>query len=470
MIDGLISRRLSSKLLLLTIGFVMLAELLLFVPSSAIFRQSWLMDRADQAGLLAQAITGVPDFEASEFLTQQFMEDTDVIVMSSKHDGMNELILGGFQDVSETATSEVDFRMIDLRERRRLPRFRDAFVDFFGPKTGYLRVLMTSPVEGQDTLELIIPREKLRHAMRDYFARIFWLSLLIAIITGSMIYLAMSALIIRPVRRLASDMTQFRENPNLHRAAPRKANRKDEIGQLEREFIDMKQSLRAAFRQRERLAGLGLSVAKINHDLRNVLTSALMISDRLAADKDERIKKIGNKLTRNIERGVGLTEDVLAYSKADTADPKIETVRISFLLGEVAADVVGQFEGTSFKNKVPSGLVVRADPDHAYRIFNNLFRNASQAMQSQEKRILTAAADVHDGRVNIMLTDTGPGLPDKARDNLFQAFKGGQGKGSTGLGLTISKELAIAQGGDINLVRSDETGTRFQVTLNQAIG
>jgi len=469
MLDGFISRRLSSKLLLLTIGFVMLAELLLFVPSAALFRQSWLMDRADQAGLLAQAIKGVPDFQASEILTQQFMVDTDVILMSSKHDGMSELILGNFQEDVEVLPDADAFRMVDLREARRLPRFRDAFADFFGPETGFLRVVTSSPVQGIDTLELIIPRQKLRLAMRDYFQRIFILSLLIAVITGSMIYLAMSALIIRPVQRLASDMTRFRENPSLRSAKSKSFNRKDEIGQLEREFVDVKQSLRAAFRQRERLAGLGLSVAKINHDLRNVLTGALMISDRLAADKDERIQAIGEKLTRNIERGVGLTEDVLAYSKADTADPKIENIRISFLLGEVAADVIGQFEGTSFKNKVPSGLVVRADPDHAYRIFNNLFRNASQAMQSQEKRILTVAADVHDGRVNIMLTDTGPGLPDKARENLFQAFKGGQGKGSTGLGLTISKELAIAQGGDINLVSSGETGTRFQVTLNQAV-
>jgi len=447
----------------------MLAELLLFVPSAALFRQSWLMDRAEQAGLLAQAITGIPDFEASELLTQQFMEDTDVLVMSTKHDGMNELILGSLEDVSEDISNDMPFRMIDLRERRRLPRFRDAFIDFFGTDKGYLRVTTNSPVEGQETLELIIPREKLRLAMRDYFERVFWLSLLIAIITGSMIFLSMSALIIRPVKLLAADITRFRENPNAHRANPRNTRRKDEIGQLEREFFDMKQSLRASFRQRERLAGLGLSVAKINHDLRNVLTGALMMSDRLAADKEERIQKIGDKLTRNIERGVGLTEDVLAYSKADTADPKIENVRISFLLGEVAADVVGQFEGTAFKNKVPSELVVRADPDHAYRIFNNIFRNASQAMQSQEKRVLSVAADVHDGRVNIMLTDTGPGLPDKARDNLFQAFKGGQGKGSTGLGLTISKELSIANGGDLNLVSSDASGTRFQVTLNQAV-
>jgi len=286
MFDGFISRRLSRKLLLLTICFVMLAELLLFVPSAALFRQSWFADRVQEAGLLAQAITGVPDFKASELLTQQFMDDTDVIVMSTKRDGMSELVLGGFQDTDIAIPADAEFRMVDIREKRSLPMFRDTFIDFFGPKEGYLRVIANSPVEGQESFELIIPREKIRHAMRDYFVRVFWLSLIIAIITGSMIYLSMSALIIRPIQRLADDMTRFRKNPNLSSAAPKKANRKDEIGQLEREFIDMKKSLRASFRQRERLASLGLSMAKINHDLRNVLTGALMMSDRLAGDKE----------------------------------------------------------------------------------------------------------------------------------------------------------------------------------------
>ena len=92
MIDGFISRRLSSKLLLLTIGFVMLAEMVIFVPSAALFRQDWLSERAEQAGLLALALTGVPDYEASEVLTEQFMADTDVLHMAAKRDRMTCLL------------------------------------------------------------------------------------------------------------------------------------------------------------------------------------------------------------------------------------------------------------------------------------------------------------------------------------------------------------------------------------------
>ena len=281
----------------------------------------------------------------------------------------------------------------------------------------------------------------------------------------------MSAMIIRPVKTLAEDMTAFREDPERQRPARGRPKRKDEIGQLEREFVDMKQSQRAAFRQRERLAGLGLAVAKINHDLRNVLTSALLISDRLSMNSDEKMADMGERLTRTVERGIGLTEDVLSYSKAETADPQIQDTRIAFTAGEAAADVIAQFPGTQFRNVIPTDLMVQTDPDHAYRIFHNLFRNAAQAMIAHggATRRLQVNAEIRDGLAELRISDTGPGLPDRAKENLFQAFSSAQAHNantkSTGLGLSISKELAKAQGGDLNLMSSDESGTRFLLTL-----
>jgi len=302
----------------------MLAEMLVFIPSVALERQNWLSDRAVRAGLLAQALTGVPDYEASEVLTEQFMTDTDVLLMAAKRDGMTELVLGA------PPTEGLNMVSIDLREVPRFPSLVTPFQDIFSNGQETLMIKVRSPVEGQDALELLIPRDRLRAALIDYLNNIFWLSLLIAIFTGSLIYWSMSALIIRPVKSLAEDMTAFRQDPERQRHVRNRPKRKDEIGQLEREFIDMKQSQRAAFRQRERLASLGLAVAKINHDLRNVLSSALLISDRLSMNPDEKMSSMGERLTRTVERGIGLTEDVLSYSKAETADPQIQDTRIAF--------------------------------------------------------------------------------------------------------------------------------------------
>jgi len=443
----------------------MLAEMVIFVPSAALFRQDWLSERAEQAGLLAQALTGVPDYEASEVLTKQFMADTDVLLMAAKRDGMTELFLG---DPPEDIQSLLE---IDLRTPTRFPSLLAPFQDILSGGQETLSVTAMSPVPGQDALELLIPRSKLRTALMEYLSNIFWLSLIIAIITGSLIYLSMSAMIIRPVKKLAEDMTAFREDPERRRPVRGQSKRKDEIGQLEREFIDMKQSQRAAFRQRERLAGLGLAVAKINHDLRNVLTSALLISDRLSMNPDEKMAGMGERLTRTVERGIGLTEDVLSYSKAESLDPQIQDTRIAFTIGEAAADVIAQFPGTQFRNVVPTDLMAQTDPDHAYRIFHNLFRNAAQAMAAHggETRRIQVNAEIRDGLVELRISDTGPGLPDRAKDNLFQAFSSAQAHSantkSTGLGLSISKELAKAQGGDLNLMSSDESGTRFLLTL-----
>ena len=455
----------------MTIGFVMLAELVIFIPSAATYRQDWLKERADQAALLAQAFTGVPNFEASEILTKQFMAHTDVIMMSAKRDGMSVFMLGH-------PPEDRKIMLIDMREKSQqaLPRFRDAFGSFFGGQEGHLRVIYDSPVEKQDTLELLIPKHNLRTDLREYFKNIFWLSLAIAIITGSLIYMAMLFLIIRPIVNLANDLSQFREDPLKRRRDKLISVRKDEIGQLQREFHEMKKGVRASLKQRERLATLGMAVAKINHDLRNVLASASLVSDRLASDQDERISKMGGRLTRAIDRGIKLTGELLNFSQSNEEGPEITPMKISLLLGEAASDTLGSYatgpRKVSFINNVASNITVLADPDHAYRIFQNIFRNAAQAMVAMPDndnviRDLSVEADTSGDEVTIRVIDTGPGLPDKAKDNLFKAFASSTGRGNTGLGLTISKELAQDLGGNLVLGSTGPTGTVFNVILKK---
>ncbi len=468
MIDGFFSRRLSGKLLLMTIGFVMLAELVLFLPSATLFRQTYLTERAQQAGHLALALDGVPDYEGSAMLSQKFMEDTDVIMVAIKREGMTQLLLG-----MPPSDPDATFEAVDLRDARRLPLFRYAVGDFFSDGEGYYRVISDPIMDDQGLIEIVLSKASVKTALRDFFERIFWLSLAIAVITGTLIYLALAAMIVRPIQKLASGLADFREDPDKRRGNLKPSARRDEIGQLEREFFDMKQGVRASFRQRERLASLGMAVAKINHDLRNVLTSAQLVSDRIAMDKDERIAGMGERLVRAVDRGVRLCTDVLNYSNAKDEQLELEEVRIALLVGEIAGDVLGQFgrgpTAINFINKIPSELSVRVDADHTYRIIHNLFRNAGQALQSMNavdaKRQITVSSDVEAGQVKLRITDTGPGLPKRALDNLFKAFASSSGHGSTGLGLTISKDLATDQGGDLELGYTGETGTEFVLTL-----
>jgi len=468
MIDGFISRRLSGKLLLMTFAFVMLAEVVIFIPSAALYRQMWLEGRAERAGHIVLALTGVPDFQASEVLTRQFMDDTDIIMLSAKRAGMKELILG-------EPPFDADFELVDIRGQRRFPHFGATFRSYFGDMDGFLRIRSGAVLEGQEYIEYIVPRASLKGALQDFAGRIFWLSIIIALVSGLLLYLTLSVLIVKPIKNLARALADFRENPELKRSNLPPSSRKDEIGQLQREFYDMRQSVRASLKQRERLATLGLAVAKINHDLRNVLTSAQLISDRLAMDREERVANMGQRLVRAIDRGIKLCADVLNFSQSKEGPPQLQSLKICFLLGEAAGDVLPTF-GTgprkiNFVNTVPSGLVVFADPDHSYRIFNNLFRNAAQAMAAIKddiaERKLIVAAQQTDSHVEISVTDTGPGLPHKVQDNLFQAFVSSSGHGSTGLGLTIARELAHAQGGKLVLTKTGSDGTSFKVYLRK---
>lgn len=465
MIDGFIIRRLSRKLLIMTIAFVMVAEILIFIPSAAVFRHQWLDDRAERAGHLTLALTGVPDFEGSEMLSKQFMADTDVIMLATKREGMTELVLG-------TPPAAGPFTVIDLRQTRRFPPFAAMFDSFFGSSAGYLRVRATPVVEGQDFIEYMVPKAALQQALQDYCQRILLLSALIALFTGLMLFWALSAMIVRPVQQLAEGLSAFREDPETRRSNLPPTRRKDEIGQLQREFYDMKQSVRGALKQQDRLAALGLAVAKINHDLRNVLTSAQLVSDRIAMDKDERVAHMGQRLVRAVDRGVKLCADVLSFSQSRQEPPELQSVRISLLAGEVAADTLrsGQGSNIEFVNQLPSDLTLTADPDHTYRIFNNLFRNAAQAMNAMTRettpRKLTLSMRKDEGIIYIDVSDTADGLPPKAQENLFKAFAASSGHGNTGLGLTIAKELARDQGGDLALRDTGPEGTTFTVTFN----
>ncbi len=463
----LFSRNISALLLLMTIGFVLLAELLLFIPSLASFRQEGLEMRARAAALVAESLTGSDSAsgmsrEASAMLAKQFMAQTDAEFLAAFQDGRTVLVLGSPPQGTVAIVT-------DLREGSELS-FMATAMEFFASGDAYLRLIAPSPVEGQDRLEMLIPCAAIGAELRAYAGRIALLSILIALFVGALIYLAMLRLIVSPVRKLAAEMTAFREAPEQGRRGPAPAlTREDEIGQLQREFREMKQSLRAAFRQRERLAGLGLSVTKINHDLRNVLSTALLMADRLSLSDDPQLAEMGERLTRTVERGVGLTEEVLEYSSAREPEPVSERVSVRAVCDEVASELRTAFPRVRVMRDVPN-ISVSADPEQLHRILSNLARNAAEAMVhagTTNPQVKFAAESVGE-TVILTISDTGPGLPENVEDRIFLPFTRGTREGSTGLGLSISKELAEGMGGSLELMETGEHGTSFILGLPAA--
>jgi signal transduction histidine kinase len=283
-----------------------------------------------------------------------------------------------------------------------------------------------------------------------------------------LVYAAIDRIMIRPMRVMTRSMLAFSQAPEDPGRVIRPAERADEIGVAERELFQMQERLRKMLAERKHLADLGLAVSKINHDMRNMLATVQLMSDRLRAASDPSVQALAPKLLRALDRAVSYSEGVLAYGRTQEPPPSRRRLRLRQLVDEVhgVLDAEGNFE---FVNAVEPDVEIDADSDQLFRVLTNLGRNAVQAMaadtESAVVRRLTVSAERAGSVCRILMTDTGPGLPAKARENLFAAFRGSARSGGTGLGLAIAQELVRAHGGTLELVGSVGGNTTFAVTI-----
>lgn len=448
---------LGGRLLALTIVFVLASAMVIFFPSAANFRNSWLNERANAAHLAAIAAELAED-NLSEEAVRELLAGADAMAVARIAGGATELVLG-----ADTG----DAPLLDEDQTRRRP-FREmaAVIGAFTAPPDRLIVLTAIPQTRPDERILVIlPEAPLREALIGFSIRLFWFALFSSLVTGALIYLALLFLFVGPMQRLSLAMTRFQENPSDARRVLAPGERRDEIGQAERALAAMQADILSAIRQRERLASLGLAVARINHDLRNVFASAQLVSDRLAMSEDARTAAMGQRLVRAIGRGIRLCSDVLEYGRTGETRPELTAISLAPLLDEIAAELLPAGSGIDWDNAIASDLAVTGDRDSLYRLFSNLVRNAAAAMSGQEGARLSVSVQESGGKALIRLADTGPGIPERVQARLFEPFSSGGGAGSTGLGLSIARELAGLMEGSITLTSTGPEGTEFLVTL-----
>jgi len=306
-----------------------------------------------------------------------------------------------------------------------------------------------------------IDEAPLRRDMLAYSARILQLSLVISLITAVLVFFSLRWLLVRPMARLTRAMTLFREKPEEAGRVIRPSGRRDEVGVAETELAAMQTALRSALHQRARLAALGEAVAKINHDLRNILATAQLLSDRLRQSEDPEVRHVTPTLFVAIDRAVGLASRVVEFAR--TGAPSLR--RSSIALAELVADAGTALPNCrgigSWINRVPAGLTVMGDREELLRVLNNLARNA---FDSGARRV-EVGARARDGWTSLTVTDDGPGIPEDVRQSLFQPFATSSKAGSSGLGLAIAREVMHAHGGEIQLVQTGPRGTTFRLDL-----
>ena len=318
-------------------------------------------------------------------------------------------------------------------------------------------------------IEMVLPEAPLRAAMLKFGLNILVLSIIISMITAALVYLALNALLVRPMMRLAANMQRFSQRPEDASRIIVPSVRKDEIGTAERELAQMQSELHQLLNQSSRLAALGLAVSKINHDLRNLLANTQLLSDRLTSSPDPTVQSFAPKLIASLDRAIAFCNDTLRFGRAEEAAPRREMFRLRPL-----AEEVGEGLGLSPTSRVEivvgidQDLLIDADRDQLYRVLSNLVRNSLQAIEAQRADgpgTISIAARRHMRTTLIRLSDTGPGVPERARAHLFQAFQGSVRKGGTGLGLTIARELVVAHGGELRLADGPESGAIFEIEI-----
>ena len=437
----------------------MLAEVLIFVPSVARFRADYLQARLERAQIASLALLGNDMLDMD--LEKELLQNAGVYNVVLVRDQSRQLMLSSPVPAQSTQT-------YDMRGTTALQLIRDAMVCLAGADGGVIRVVGSPVRDGGTLIEVTMNNDDLRSAMVDYGLNILMLSLVISVITASLLFFAVRGMLVMPIRNLVKVMKGYAAQPEDARRVIEPKASVIELNEAETVLKELQTQLTGSLRQKERLAQLGSAVAKISHDLRNILTTAQLFADGMESSEDPRVKRAAPKLVNSISRAVALCEGSLAFGKSEEPPPALAWFDVQELVDDVfeGERLAARGAPVTFDLNLPPAMQVRADPEQFFRVLTNLVRNARQAITASGKPGLIQVDGTEDqGAWTLRVSDSGPGLPTKALEHLFTPFQGGIRKGGSGLGLAIASELIRGHGGTLTLEKSDSTGTDFLITL-----
>ena len=455
---------LSGRLLILTVIFVMLAEVLIFVPSNARFREDYMLNRLERAQIASLAL--LADDMLDPALEKELLSNAEVFNIVLRRDEVRQLMLSSDMPQPISAT-------FDLRDASATTLIKDAVMRLFNTENQIIRVIGAPVREAGLLIEITMETAPMRAAMLDYCRRIMALSAVISVFTAFLLFVVMRIFLVKPIKGVVGHMRNYAAAPEDARRIIKPSAGVTELREAEEALKKLQTDLTQALKQKERLAQLGSAVSKISHDLRNILTSAQLFTDRIEMSEDPTVKRMAPKLVGSITRAVHLCESTLAFGKAEEPGPTLTMVALAELVDDVidGERLAAKEHVIDFSIDIPQNLLIRADPEQMYRVLSNLVRNARQAiMATGEPGQISIQAQDTDAAWLIKVADTGPGLPAKAQEHLFAPFQGGMRKGGTGLGLAIASELIKGHGGELCLASTDATGTQFLMNLPKGDG
>ncbi|MFZ4122705.1 MAG: sensor histidine kinase [Caulobacterales bacterium] len=457
---------LAGRLLGLTVLLVLLAEVMVFAPSVARFHVSWIEDRINLAQVAALAASVDPGGPIAEMLLEDLRVQGGVLRIAGA---------GGVPIVLSPQPARSIDHIWDFRGASAWDHAVWAVDTLFSAPGRVILVRTTAPSAAGRVLDVTLDESLLRHATRRYGAEVAIGSTLVSVLAGALVYLVLIIAFVRPMRRLTRNVERFRRRPSdVARTMPI-SRRRDEIGRAERAIRALQSEIQASLRQRERLAELGGAMARVAHDLRNMLATAQLVTERIATSSDPDVRAAAPRLERAIGRAAGLAASALRYGRADEVRAVLQAIVLEDVVREALADTLSGFADVKGVVTPQMAMRVIADGDQLHRLLSNLIRNAAQAVRAASAQdpdhpmTITVSAQQVGAKAVVRIADTGGGMPAQAIERLFEPFAASRpgGEGS-GLGLAIARELARGQGGDLVLESTGSTGTVFLLTLQTA--
>jgi signal transduction histidine kinase len=458
---------LAARVLAVTIGFVLLAMSLFYVTRLTAYREMWLHNKVSWAQTAVEAFDLAGPNPPPADLWRKILNSVGVkwIAVETPAGRREFVIAGGPPAGAESITAD-DSSYFDSVAAT----FRALFAR---PRT--IVKLSSPPQSSGPAIEITLDEtpliEKLWRVSHDFLN----ISLTIAAVVTCVLWAALWRMVLQPVRRLTSNIIAFGESPQDASRVITPSGRLNEIGRAETALAVMQRSLAHELAQGKRLAELGMAVARINHDLRNMLSAAQLISDRLAAIPDPLAQRLAPRLVATLDRAIEFCQATLTYGAGRELPPS----RRRFDLSELVRQVVEAAQAQSaiaidYDIDIPPRFDVYADPDHTLRVLENLSRNAAQALiakgpEGDRPKAIRFAAIRTEGLALIEISDTGPGFPADQGDRIFEPFHKSTSEVGAGLGLAIAADLVTRNGGAIALApaKADDfyCGARFLIKL-----
>jgi signal transduction histidine kinase len=454
---------LSGRLLLLTIVFVMVSMALVYIPTVSRYHQQLLAERVALAELAILPFTEAPGAQLSGALRMQLLGRAGVRAVVLTGGGQHELYPVGEDPPRIDAVYHAGGTGI-------VEQLRDVLRTLTSPPDRIIRIDSATEVAPGPRIFVIADEAPIRDELLRFSLGALALGIVIAALTSILVFMTLYRLFVRPMKRMIDAMIVFRNNPEDSSRILEPSLRLDEIGTAERELSTMQRDIYEFLQQKTRLAQLGNAVTKIQHELRNILSTAQLASERIASSTDPAVKSVMPRLVDALDRAAALASNTLRYGRAEEPPPDRSRFPLAPLIDNVAAAALADARDISVENKVARDLEIDADPDQLFRVLFNLMKNAREALDLvkdeslREGRHLVLEADRRDGITVLNISDNGPGISPHLRERLFQPFASAR-RGGTGLGLAIARELVRAHGGDLILADTSPAGTRFRLSI-----